>query len=275
MGIQDAGLFVDNQYKCYAYLVAMQMGQARGFLQPLAGSAGDVSTGIGVPPYETPLRLEDGFVKTDYLPEGITQEQLMDLVVPKLHNLIYPNPYNNLGVNGARLDDLNHATGYANSYSHENFFYDIVLRNLDPPLPNLGGGKNAVEQAALLDPEYIFLWIGNNDVLGYVLSGGEDESRITATKTFETELQAIIDYLQANTTDSKIVLANIPEYLPFGYALDDVFVAGSPKLFDPTTLQPIDFTGLGRLHRPQVATDDVGTVTHLLLTAAAAYTSRG
>jgi lysophospholipase L1-like esterase len=274
MGIQDAGLFVDNQQKCYAYLVARQMGQARGFQQPLAGSAGDVSTGIGVPPYETPLWIEAGFVKTDYLPEGITQEQLMQLVVPKLQNLFYPNPYNNLGVNGARLDDLNHATGYAGSYSHENFFYDIVLRNLDPPLPNLGQGKNAVEQAALLDPEYIFLWIGNNDVLGYVLSGGEDESRITATTTFETELRDIIDYLQANTTDAKIVLANIPEYLPFGYALDDVFVAGSPKLFNPTTLQPIDFTGLGYIDL-QIADDDGETVSHLLLTAAAAYIEQG
>ena len=108
-----------------------------------------------------------------------------------------------------------------------------------------------------------------------MLSGGEDESRITATTTFETELRDIIDYLQANTTDAKIVLANIPEYLPFGYALDDVFVAGSPKLFDPTTLQPIDFTGSGGYIDLQVAAEDGGTVTHLLLTAAAAYIEQG
>ena len=179
-------------------------------------------------------------------------------------------------MNGARLDDLNHATGYANSYSHENFFYDIVLRNLDPPLPNFGGGKNAVEQAALLDPEYIFLWIGNNDVLGYVLSGGEDESRITDTTTFKTELRAIIDYLQANTTDAKIVLANIPEYLPFGYALDDVFVGRQPKRFSiPRPCSPSTLPGSGGYIDLQVAIDDVGTVTHLLLTAAAAYIEQG
>jgi hypothetical protein len=45
MGIQDAGLVADNQYHCYPYLVAMQMGQARGFVQPLVSSPG-----IGVPP---------------------------------------------------------------------------------------------------------------------------------------------------------------------------------------------------------------------------------
>ena len=213
-------------------------------------------------------------MKTDYLPVGITQEQLMQLIVPKLQNLFYPDAYNNLGVNGARLDDLNIATGYASSYSHENFFYDIVLRNLDPPWPNFGG-TTAVQQAAQLDPEYIFLWIGNNDILGYVLSGGEEPGRITDLTTFETELRDILTYLQANTTNAKIVLANIPEYLPFGYALDHVFVAGSPEIFDPTTLEPIDFTGSGGYIDLQVASEDAGTVKHLLLTAAAAYIEEG
>jgi len=273
MGIQDAGLVADNQYHCYPYLVAMQMGQARGFVQPLVGSPG-----IGVPPYETPLRLEAGFVKTDYLPEGITQEQLMQLIVPKLQNLFYPDPYNNLGVNGARLDDLNHAKGYANSYGGENFFYDIVLRNLDPPWPNIGEGKNAVEQAVLLDPEYILLWIGNNDILGYVLSGGEKPDRITDATTFENELRTVSKYLQDNTT-AKIVLANIPEYLPFGYALDDVFDENDvPRLFDPRTLKKINFGDGGS---PEYKTlhviDDPadGAVEHILLTGAADYIEKG
>ena len=212
-------------------------------------------------------------MKTDYLPVGITQEQLMQLIVPKLQNLFYPDPYNNLGVNGARLDDLNHATGYKTSDGGENFFYDIVLRNLDPPWPNFGG-TTAVQQVAQLDPEYIFLWIGNNDILGYVLSGGEEPGRITDLTTFETELRDILTYLQANTT-AQIVLANIPRYLPFGYALDHVFVAGSPKIFDPTTLEPIDFTGSGGYIDLQVAYEEAGTVKHLLLTAAAAYIEQG
>ena len=217
-------------------------------------------------------------MKTDYLPVGITQEQLMQLIVPKLQNLFYPDAYNNLGVNGARLDDLNIATGYASSYSHENFFYDIVLRNLDPPWPNFSG-TTAVQQAAQLDPEYIFLWIGNNDILGYVLSGGEEPGRITDLTTFATELRAIIDDLQANTTNAKIVLANIPEYLPFGYALDDVFDENDvPRLFDPRTLKKINFGDGGS---PEYKTlhviDDPadGAVEHILLTGAADYIEKG
>ncbi len=175
MGIQDAGLVAENQYNCYPYLLAKQMGQARGFQQPLVNEPG-----IGVPPYERPLWLEDGMVEAQYLDPGITQQQLMMLIMGRLRNLFWPEPYNNLGVNGARLDDLNHATGYATSSGGENFFYDIVLRNLDAPLPDFGD-TTAVEQAIMLDPEYITLWIGNNDILGYVLGGGEKPELITHT----------------------------------------------------------------------------------------------
>jgi hypothetical protein len=48
-----------------------------------------------------------------------------------------------------------------------------------------------------------------------------------------------------------------------------------PRLFDPTTLQPIDFTGSGGYIDLQVAAEDGGTVTHLLLTAAAEYIEQG
>ena len=57
MGIQDAGLVESYQLNCYPYLVAKQMGQARGFRQPLVGEPG-----IGVPPYAQPLALHEGFV---------------------------------------------------------------------------------------------------------------------------------------------------------------------------------------------------------------------
>ena len=43
----------------------------------------------------------------------------------------------------------------------------------------------------------------------------------------------------------------------------------------PRRLQPIDFTGSGGYIDLQVAAEDGGTVTHLLLTAAAAYIEQG
>jgi lysophospholipase L1-like esterase len=275
MGIQDAGLLKENQLKCYPYIVAKQMGQARGFMQPYAEYPG-----IGVYPYKKPLWIKNGMILSEEWPAPPdpppTQQELMDLIrLCIVQSMIYPDPFNNLGVNGARLDDLNIATGYATSSSGENYFYDIVLRNQQHPY---FGNTTAVQQAAMLKPEYILLWIGNNDILGYVLSGGEKPERITTAETFNTELRAIVEYLQdpANTT-AKIVIANIPEYLPFGYALDSVFVDATPRLFNPRTLQPINFAeeeGDPPVYK-QLHVEDDETVKHILLTGAADYIKYG
>jgi lysophospholipase L1-like esterase len=278
MGIQDAGLVETNQLCSYPYLIAMQMGQARGFWQPLV-----IAPGIGVPPYAEPLHMEDGLIKETMIPtapEGYADWMLAN-TPGKLKYLLYPYPYNNLGVNGARMDDLRVAKTYSD-LENQNFFYDIVLRNLQDPYPNIGGDTTAIEQAVELEPDYILLWIGNNDILGFVMSGGEEFDRITDTDTFKTELELIVGELQTGAPDAKIILANIPEYLPFGYALDSVFVDDIPRLFDPQNLEPINFATSGppdykQLYiEPEDATGgDDGQVTHLLLTAAAAYISSG
>jgi lysophospholipase L1-like esterase len=281
MGIQDAGLVADHQYNCYPYLVAKQMGQARGFRQPLVGPPG-----IGVPPYAQPLDLHEGFVTAVPIPVPLDDPaKVVDwFMQEKLHllqNPLYSHPYNNLGVNGARMDDLNVATGYGSSYSKSNFFYDIVLRNLeveDLPLPHFADTPTtAVQQIVLLDPEYILLWIGNNDILGYVLTGGEEPERINPSDKFEEQLREIIDDLQQGVPTAKIVLANIPKYLPFGYALDKVFVDGVPRLFDPKTLKPINFDDEpAEDYVPlYIEAEDGGTVKHILLTGAAGYIEEG
>jgi lysophospholipase L1-like esterase len=256
MGIQDAGLVESYQLNCYPYLLARQMGQARGFQQPLVSSPG-----IGVPPYERPLKISNGQIIASYLPDGISETELLAMVFSRLANPIYSDPYNNLGVNGARLWDLRRSKGFDdNYYNVPNFFFDITLRNQDfPPLPDFGG-KTMVQEAALLEPAYILLWIGNNDALGYVLGGGEDPSKLLGATAFEDEYRNVLNDLETDNPNAKIVLATIPEYLPFGYALDTVFVSGSPKLFDPKTFLPIDF--------------DLD-IEHVLLTGAAAYLEEG
>jgi lysophospholipase L1-like esterase len=275
MGIQDAGLLNDFQYKSYPYLVAQQMGAQNIFQQAYVATPG-----IGVPPYETPLTLSNGQINYNYLDPAIMSDpnKLVQLILPKLQNLYYRQPYNNLGVNGAKLYDLRYTTGYSNS-ADANFFFDIVLRNVSigPFVPNFGG-KTVVQEAAMLYPDYILLWIGNNDVLGYVLGGGEDPTRITGTTNFEDEYRRVLQDLTASTK-ADIVLANIPEYLPFGFALDSVFVGEGANrkamLFNPKTLQPIDFDPPNGDCEPLDIEADDGLVTHLLLTAAAAYIEKG
>ena len=126
-------------------------------------------------------------------------------------------------------------------------------------------------------PEYILLWIGNNDILGYVLTGGEEPERINPSDNFEEQLREIIDDLQQGVPTAKIVLANIPKYLPFGYALDKVFVDGVPRLFDPKTLKPINFDDEpAEDYVPlYIEAEDGGTVKHILLTGAAGYIEEG
>ncbi len=52
-----------------------------------------------------------------------------------------------------------------------NYFFDIVLRNsTQSPLPNFNG-MAAVQEALMLQPDIILLWIGNNDILGAALVG--------------------------------------------------------------------------------------------------------
>jgi hypothetical protein len=274
MGIQDAGLVESYQLHCYPYFVAKQMGQAAGFQQPLVSSPG-----IGVPPYATPLQLSGGQITADPLPEGITEAELITMIFGRLENVRYADPYNNLGVNGARLHDLRFTTGYDHTYYDiANFFYDIVLRNQDLPLVPNFGGLTMVEEAALLEPKYILLWIGNNDALGYVLGGGEDIGKLADPTAFETEYRLLLDDLLAGTPAAKIVLATIPEYLPFGYALDGIFVSGVPKLFDPVSFQPIDFDEVTEgVQSIDLYLDptETGTIAHLLLTGAAAYLEAG
>ncbi|APF17119.1 hypothetical protein Calab_1641 [Caldithrix abyssi DSM 13497] len=119
-----------------------------------------------------------------------------------------PRPYNNLGVPAAVLADLDSAISAAQSYSGSAFF-DIVLRN-----PNLGN-TTALDQALMLRPTLVSLWIGNNDVLGYATSGGTNPAAPTDKDVFGY----LYDGLLAKLTGAgaKVVVANIPDVtsIPF------------------------------------------------------------
>ncbi len=119
-----------------------------------------------------------------------------------------PRPYNNLGVPAAVLADLDSAISSTQSYSHSAFF-DIILRN-----PKLGN-TTVVQQAMMLQPTLISLWIGNNDVLGYATSGGTNPATPTDKNTFAFLYDALLGKLTAG--GAKVVLANIPDVttIPF------------------------------------------------------------
>lgn len=102
-------------------------------------------------------------------------------------------PFHNMGVPGART---NHVLfpGYG---------------TLNPYFGRFASAPTAsvLGDAMAMNPSFFSLWLGNNDILGYAISGGEGEG-ITPVAQFENDYQDIID--QLTTNGAKGVLGNIP-----------------------------------------------------------------
>lgn len=231
--------------------------------------------GIGVPPYKTPFELAGSTIDATLYEDN---EDVESYILGQLDNLFYLLPYNNLGVNGARLYDIL-ATGAAESVGGENFFFDIVLRNQYTAEPT-----TVVEQAARLDPDYIIFWIGNNDVLHVVLDGAglngsgfndnpENPENDPPTPTdgefsFSSLFDARLQELLAITPN--IIVVSIPSYLPYVYTLKGIVKNGEPSVFDPTSFEPIDFDDTeGELYIPLLLEEEGAA--HLLLSGAIEY----
>jgi lysophospholipase L1-like esterase len=89
------------------------------------------------------------------------------------------------------------------------------LTDLIIGLPGLFGGVSLTQVgwAQALQPTTIFVWIGNNDILGAAAAG--DPTLATPLNTFHTEFKQLLDSLAV--THATIVVANIPDVtaIPF------------------------------------------------------------
>lgn len=144
--------------------------------------------------------------------------------------------------------------------------FDIVLRNFNP----FFGNTTALQQAIQLEPEITLMWLGNNDILGSVMAGGDPEL-ITGIDDFRSEFTLVLSELQ-NKTSAEIFMANISGYLPIAFAFDGIFqfIEGFspdkiPVLFDCETFIPINFAEQGELYIPLLI--EKVYVKFLLLTA--------
>ena len=117
-------------------------------------------------------------------------------------------PFNNQGVPGAKLIDLDDPT-YANPYF-------VRMRPL---------GSTMLSLATDVQASFFIMWIGNNDVLGYATAGGDEaivipglipKPELTSQAEFNTEYNAAISALIASGADQGVV-ANIPNVtsIPF------------------------------------------------------------
>ncbi|PID59555.1 MAG: hypothetical protein CR986_05835 [Ignavibacteriae bacterium] len=181
-GVQNHALYESAQNYSFGKLIANQVGVD--YVQPTISDPG-----IG------------GKVEVASLEPFLTNIQPVDSGNPT--NLKYQGIYNNLGIPGIVLADLDLTTTSPSQFSGRNPFIDIILR---------GQGK-VIDLALTAKPTLITLWIGNNDILGYATSGGL--GRYTQTQDFAR----LFDSLCAKLSQSgaNVVIANIPNVtiMPF------------------------------------------------------------
>ncbi len=153
-------------------------------------------------------------------------------------NSLYGAPYDNLGIPGALLNDILTAHDsldctQALMGSGANPAFDLVLRN-----PNLGGNFTVFQQAKMLQPTLITMWIGNNDVLGFATSGGVDPAEPTPSATFGFLYNQLADSI-AGLGDSVVVaVATIPNVtdIPFFTTVGPMMAAGIAAAMQADTL---------------------------------------
>jgi hypothetical protein len=202
-GFSNGALLETHQANSVPALVARQAG-VTDFEQPLIGEP-------GFPPELELLSL---------LPVPVIQPKSQDEGQPLNRDL--PRPYNNLAVPGATTLDVLESVQYPG-----NRLGRFVLRGIGTQL----------DQARILHPTFVTLWIGDNDVVPAALDGQVVEGEnLTPVDEFASQYAEVISVLKA--TGATIVASNIAEpwTIPFVNSI-------KPYVVDPATRQPVLVNG--------------------------------
>jgi len=194
-GFQSNALYEDAQKYSFPNLLARQL-QIENFDQPLIGNPG-----IGDPGRIELINLENNTTQFN-----TNQGQPINTGIGQ--------PYNNLGVPGIKVD------AYLNA-PDDNPFYPLIVNEGSPqnPLPNIHA---AVQQ---IQPTIVSFWLGNNDILTYVTSGGLRQ--FTNPSNFQTQYVSAITQIQNLESDPTVITANIPSVasIPFATTVGPQFQA--------------------------------------------------
>lgn len=185
-GFQSNALYEDAQQYSYPNLLARQL-RIENFEQPLISNPG-----IG-----DPGRIELTSLENSTTRYNTNQGEPVNVGIGQ--------PYNNLGVPGIKVD------AYLNAPS-DNPFYPIIVNKGNPqePLPNIHAALQT------LQPTLVTFWLGNNDILSYVTSGGLRE--FTNPNNFQTQYVSAVSQIQGLESDPTVVVANIPSVASIPFA---------------------------------------------------------
>ena len=142
--------------------------------------------------------------------------------------------YQNLGVPGAVLDDYLGGTRVnASGATIDTYLQRLTGSNAAPYAFALGTtGKTFSAYLKEQNPTFVSFWLGNNDILGYVTSGGL--RAFTSPTAFATSFAASIADILSTNSSVKMVVGNIPGVtsIPFanfvGPAAKPLFTASLP-----------------------------------------------
>jgi len=112
-------------------------------------------------------------------------------------------PFNNMGVPGAKSFHLL-APGYGNLGNLSAGLANPYFVRMTGTTPD----ASVLQMAMAQTPSFFSLWIGNNDVLGYALSGGDGSDPISPSAMFDGAYAALVGTL--TNGGAKGVVANIP-----------------------------------------------------------------
>lgn len=196
-GFQNSSLYVSGQEFSFPKLIARQLRQDESFDQPLIsdpGIGGRIEL-TSLNPLGTEVNDRQG------APINQNQKPFRNLGIPGSILVDYLNPNNQGQLKERSTNPQNPAF---------NPFYSIVLPNaeLAKDAPNIHN------QVLAQNPTFVTFWQGNNDVLGFVTSGGQGQS-ITDPATFSQLYQSSVQALQA--TGASVVVYNIPDVTSIPY----------------------------------------------------------
>jgi lysophospholipase L1-like esterase len=255
-GFMDGGLHVAGQINSYAALVSSRLGYlvqplaSATFTQPWVDEPGIGNSDTGDPDMFASTLYWDGTTITfDSYPATQVQDLLLGVSLPV--------PYENMGVPGALLGDVNtRLTSTTSTVGDvpeqlQNPFFDFILRN--PTFGDVTMQGQAVGKGSTL----VTLWIGNNDVLSGATSGNPlDGVNVTPATLFEQMYGQLLDSIDQDIQTRfgyvpTIVVANIP-----GVASAPFFI---PKAdWDALPLPPVVF---------EEDPDDQGLIAYVLFPA--------
>ncbi|WP_299604891.1 G-D-S-L family lipolytic protein [uncultured Aquimarina sp.] len=191
-GFTDGALFIAGQENSMPNILSQQFGLVGGgaFSQPL------MSDNVG-----GALLGGNQILAPRFFFNGAGPAVLPGTPTTEISSIL-SGSFNNMGIPGAKSFHLL-ANGYGNIAGLPTLANPYYVRIASSP------NASVIEDAMAQSPTFFSLWIGNNDVLGYALTGGDGTDPITDTATFSQAYNALIATLTSG--GAKGVIANIPD----------------------------------------------------------------